>query len=173
MAKLCLNPGNLMDWSTPGFPVLQYLLEFAQIHVSWVSENHLICCPLLLLPSVFLSIRVFSNELALLIRWPNYWTFSFSISPSNEYSGLISFRKDWFDLLAMQGILKSLLQHHSLKASVLQCSAFFMVHLSHPWMTIGKTITLTTWTFVRKLMSLFLICCLGWSYLSFQGVSVF
>ena len=118
--------------------------------------NHLILCPtFLLLPSIFLSIRVFSNELALLISWPNYWSFSFSISPSKEYSGLISFRIDWFDLLAVQGTLKSLLQHHSSKVSVVWCSAFFTVQLSHPYMTTGKTIALTRWTFVGKVMPAF------------------
>ena len=111
------------------------------------------CHPLLLLPSVFPSIRVFSNESALLIRWPKYWNFSFSISPSNEYSGLISFRIDWFDL-AVQGALKSRLQHHSSKASIFQGSAFFMVQLSHPYMTTGKTIALTRWVFVGKIVSL-------------------
>ena len=127
--------------------------------------NHLIlCCPLLLLPSIFPSIRVFSKESFLCIRWPKYWSFSLSISPSNEYSGLISFRIDWLDPLAVQGTLKSLFQHHSSKESVLQHSAFIIVQLSHPHMTIGKTITLTRWTFVGKVMSLcFLICCLGWS----------
>ena len=120
-----------------------------------MSSNHLILCrPLLLLPSIFLSIRVFSNESALHIRWPKYWNFSFSISPSNEYSGLISFRMDWLDLLAIQGTLKSLLQHHSSKASVLRCSTFFMVQLSHPYLTTGKTIALTRWTFVSKVMFL-------------------
>ena len=115
-----------------------------------MPSNHLIlCCPLLLLPSIFLSIRVFSNESALRIRWPKYW------SPSNEYSGLISLRIDWLDLLAVQGTLKSLLQHCSSKASILQCSAFFIVQLSHPCMTAGKTIALTRWTFVSKVMSLF------------------
>ena len=122
---------------------------------SVMSSNHLIlCCPLLLLPSIFPSIRVFSNELALYIRWLKYWSFSFSTSPSNEYSGLISFRTNWFDLLAVQGTLKNLLQHHSLKASVLRHSAFFMVQPSHPYTTTGKTITLTRWTFVGKVMSL-------------------
>ena len=119
--------------------------------------NHIILCyPLLLLPSIFPSIRVFSNESALCIRWPKYWSFSFSISPSNEYSGLISFRMDWLDLLAVQGTLKSLPQHHSSKASILQCSAFFMVQLSHLYMTTGKTIALTRWTFVGKVTSLLL-----------------
>ena len=111
---------------------------------SVMPSNHLILCrPLLLLPSIFPSIRVFSNESALCIRWPKYWSFSFNISPSNEYSGLISFRVDWLDLLAVQGTLKSLFQHHSSKASILQCSAFFTVQLSHPYMTTGKTIALT------------------------------
>ena len=118
-------------------------------------SNHLILChPLFLPPLIIPSIRVFSNELVLRIRWPKYWSVSFSISPSNEYSGLISFRIDWLDLLAVQGTLKSLLQHHSSKASILQCSAFFTVQLSHPYMTSGKTITLTTWTFVGKAVSL-------------------
>src|SRR5574337_95147 len=122
-----------------------------------MPSNHLIlCCPLLLLPSVFASIRVFSNESALCIKRPKYWSFSFSISPSKEYSGLISFRMDWFELLAVQGTLKSLLQHHSSKASILQCSVFFTVQLSHPYMTTGKTIALTRWTFVGKGMSLLL-----------------
>ena len=117
--------------------------------------NHLtLCWPLLLLPSIFPSISVFSKESVLPIRWPKYWGFSFSISPSNEYSELISFRMDWLDLLAVQGILKSPLQHHSSKASVLRCSAFFIVQLSHPYMTTGKTIALTRWTFVGKVMSL-------------------
>ena len=117
--------------------------------------NHLVLCrPLLLLPSIFPSIRVYSNESVLHIRWPKYWSFSFSISPSNEYSGLISFRIDWLDPLAVQQTLKSLLQHHSSKASIFQHSAFFMVHLSHPYMTTGKTIALTRWIFVGQVMSL-------------------
>ena len=119
------------------------------------ASNHLILCrPLLLPPSIFLSIRVLFNESALHIRWPKYWSFSFNISLSNEYSGLISFRMDWLNLLAVQGTLKSLLQHHSLKASILRCSAFFIVQFSHPYMTTGKTIALTRWTFVDKVMSL-------------------
>ena len=122
---------------------------------SVILSNHLILCrPLLLLPSIFPSIRVFSNESVLPIRWPKYWSFSFSISPCNEQPGLISFRMDWLDLLAVQGTLKSLLQHHSSKASILQCSAFFVVQLSHPYMTTGKTTALTRWTFVSKVMSL-------------------
>jgi len=120
-----------------------------------MPSNHLIlCCPLLLLPSIFPSIRVFSNESVLRIRWPNCWSFSFSISPSNEYSGLISLTIDWLDLFAVQGTLKSLLQHHSSKVSILQDSAFFMVQLSHPSMITGETIALTRWTFVVKVMSL-------------------
>ena len=122
---------------------------------SVIPSSHLILCrPLLLLPSIPPSIRVFSDESTLHMRWPNYWSFSFSISPSNEHPGLISFRMDWLDLLAVQRTLKSLLQHHSSKASILQCSAFFIVQLSHPYMTTGKTIALTRWTFVGKVMSL-------------------
>ena len=122
---------------------------------SMMPSNHLILCrSLLLLSSIFPSIRVFSNESVLPIRWPQYWSFSYNISPSNEYSGLISFRMDWLDLLAVQGTLKSLLQHHSSKASILRCSAFFIVQLSYPKMTTGKTIALTKWTFVGKVMSL-------------------
>ena len=120
-----------------------------------MPSNHLVLCqPLLLPPSIFPSIRVFSRESVLCIRWPKYWSFSFSISPSNEYSGLISFRMDWLDLLAVQGTLKSLLQHHGSKASILWRSAFFIVQVSHPYMTTGKTIALTRWTFVGKVMSL-------------------
>ena len=121
------------------------------------SSHLILCCsPLLQPPSIFPSNRVFSNELVLRIRWPKYWSFSFSISPSNEYSGLISFRMDWLDLLAVQGTLKSLLQHYSSKASILLCSAFFIVQLSHPYMTTGKTIALTRWLFAGKEMSLLL-----------------
>ena len=119
------------------------------------SKNLILCHPLLFLPSIFPSIRVFPNESALHIRWPKYWSFSFNISPSNEHPGLISFRMDWLDFLAFQGTLKSLLQHHSSKASILQCSAFFIVQLSHPYMTTGKTIALTRRTFVGKVMLLF------------------
>ena len=123
---------------------------------SVIPSSHLILCrPLLLLPPIPPSIRVFSDESTLRMRWPKYWSFSFSISPSNEYPGLISFRMDWLDLLAVQGTLKSLLQHHSSKASILWCSAFFTVQLSHPYMTTGKTIALTSWTYVGKVMSLF------------------
>ena len=123
------------------------LLKLMSIESVIPSNNHILCCPLLLPPSIFPSIRVFSNESVIRIRWPKYWNFSFSISPSNEYSGLISFRSDWFDLFAIQGTLKSLLQHHSSKASILLRSAFFIVQLSHPYRTTGKTIALTRWTF--------------------------
>ena len=130
---------------------------------SVMPSNYLIlCCPLLLPPSIFPSIRVFSNESVLHIRWPKYWSFSFTISPSSEYSGLISFKIDWFDLLAVQGTLKSLLQHHSSKASSLQHSAFIIVQLSHPYMTTGKTIALTRPLLAKQCLC-FLICCLGWS----------
>ena len=147
-----------MDCSTPGLPVHHQLPEFTQSHVHRVSDAiqpSILCCPLLL-PSIPPSIRVFSNESTLPTRWPKtkYWSFSFNISPSNEYSGLISFRMDWFDLFAVQGTFKSLLQHHSSKASIPQHSAFFRVQLSHAYMTIGKTIALTRWTFGGKVMSL-------------------
>ena len=157
VAQSCQTLCNPMDCSTPGLPVHHQLLEFTQTHVheSVMPSNHLIlCCPLLLLPSIFPNIRVFSNESVLHIRWPKYWSFSFSISPYNEYSGLISFRMDWLDLLAVQGTCKGLLQHQSSKASVLQCSAFFIVQLSHPYMTTGKTISFMRQTFVGKVMSL-------------------
>ena len=131
----------------------QNLLKLMSIE-SVMPSNHLILCHLLLLPSIFPSIRGFSNESVLGIRWPKYWSFSFSISPSNEHPGLIAFRIDWLDLLAVQGTLKSLLQHHSSKASILWHSAFLIVQLSHPYMTIGRTIALTRWTFVSKVMSL-------------------
>ena len=146
-----------MDCSTPGFPVHPNswnLLKLMSIE-SVIPSNYLILChPLLLLPSIPPSIRVFSHESALRIRWPKYWSFSFNISPSNEYPGLISFRMDWLDLLAVQGTLKSLLQHHSSKASVLQHSAFFIVQLSHPYMTTEKTIALTRQIFAGKEMFL-------------------
>ena len=159
VAQSCPTLCNPIDCSTPGIPVYRQLPEFTQTHVHWVSgaTNHLILClPLLLLPSIFPSIRAFSNESTLLIRWPKDWSFSFSIRPSNEYSGLISFRMDWLDLLAVQGTLRSLLQHHSSEASVPQHSAFFIVQLSHPYLTTGKTIALTRRTFGGKVMSLLL-----------------
>ena len=143
------NLCDLMDCGTPGLPVHNQLPKFTQTHL------HLILChPLLLLPSIFLSIRVFSNEPVLCITWSKYWSFSFSISPSNEYSGLISFRIDWLDLLVVQGTLKSLLQHHSSKASILRHSAFFIVQLSYLYMTTRKTTALSRWTFVDKVMFL-------------------
>ena len=158
-----------MNCSRPGLPSLsctisQSLLKLMSI-VSVMPFNHLLfCCPLLLLPSIFPSIRVLSNESALRISWPQYWSFSFSISPSNEYSRLISFRIDGFDLFAIQRTLKSIFQHHSSKTSVLWCSAFFRVQISYPYINTGKTIALTVWTFVGKVMSLFfLIHCLGLS----------
>ena len=173
-AKLCLILYDPVDWSTPGFPVLHHPPEFAQTHVteSVMPSNHLILCgPLLLQSSLFPSIRVFSDKLALCIRWSKYWSFSFSINPSNElYSGLISFRIDWFDILTVQGTLKSLLQHHSSKASILQRSAFFMVQLSHLYMTTWKAIALTRWIFVGKVMSLLFNVP---SLLFFQGARVF
>ena len=175
VTQLCLTLCDTMNCSTPDFLSItncQSLLKLRSIKLVMPS-NHLILYLLLLLPSIFPSIKVFSNESVLYIRWPKYWNFSFSISPSNEQSGLISFRIDWFDLLAVQGTFKSLLQHHSSKASVFWCSAFFIVGLSHPYMTTRKTIALTTWTFVGKVMSLLLICCLVWSWLFYQGVNVF
>ena len=141
---------------------------------SVMPSNHLILYrPRLLLPSIFPNIRVFSNQSALRIRWPKYWSFSFNNSPSNEHPGLISFRIDWLDLLAVQGTLKSLLQHHSSKASIFLHSAFFIVQLSHSYMTTGKTIALTRRTFVDNVMSLLFNMLLGWLKLSFQGVNVF
>ena len=146
-----------MGCSQPGFPIHHQLLELAQTHVHWVGNaiqpSHSLSSPS---PHalIFPSIRVSSNKLAFCIRWPKYWSFSFSISPSIEYPGLISFRIDWFDLLAVQMTLKSLLQHRSLKASILPCSALFIVQVSHPYMTTGKTIALTRWTFAGKVMSL-------------------
>ena len=154
VAKSCPTLCNPVDCSSPGSSRLHCFLEFAQIHVHWVGDAiyHLILCLPLLLPSVFPSIRVFSSDSALRIRLPKYW--SFSISPSNAYSELISFGFDWFDLLAVQGTLRSLLQNHNLKASVLQCLAFLMVQLSHPYLTTGKTIALTIHIIVGKVMCL-------------------
>ena len=145
-----------MDCNKPGLPVHHQLPEFKLMSiVSVMPSNHLILCrPLLLPPSIFPTIKGFSSESALCIRWPKYWSLSFSINPSNEYSGLISFRMDWLDILAVQGTFKSLLQHHSLKAPILQCSASFMVQFSHPYMTTGKTIPLSLQTLAGKVMSL-------------------
>ena len=151
-----LQPHGL---STPGFPVhlssSQSLLKLLPTKLVMPSNHLILCCPFLLLPSIFPSIRVFSNESTLCMRWPKYWSFSFSISPSNEHSGLISFRMNGFDLLAVQGTLKSLLQHHSSKASILRHSAFFIVQLLHSYMTTGKTIPLTRRTFAGKVMTAF------------------
>ena len=149
--RLFATPWSSAYQASPSITNSRSLLKLTSI-VSVMPSNHLIlCCPLLLPPSIFPSIRVFSNKLVLHIKGPKYRDFSFGISPSNEYSGLISFRIDWLDPLAVQGTLKSLLQHHSSKASILRCSAFFMVKLSHPYMTTGKTIALTRWTFVGTL----------------------
>ena len=146
VAQSCPALCDPINCSTPGLPVHHQLAEFTQtqsIKLVMPSSHLILCCPLLLLPPIPPSIRVFSNESTLHMRWPKYWSFSLSISPSNEHPGLISFRMDWLDLFAVQGTLKSLLQHHSSKASILQCSAFFTVQLSHPYMTTGKTIALT------------------------------
>ena len=157
VGQSCPTLCDPMDCSTPGFPIHHQFLELTQTHVHCISDviqpPHPLSSPFLL-PSIFLSIRVVSNESVLRIRWPTYWNFRFSISSSNEYSELISFRIDWLDVLAVQGTLKSLLQHHISKASILYCSDFFMVQLSCPYMTTEKTITLTRWTFVGKVMSL-------------------
>ena len=158
VAQSCLTLCDPMNHSRPGLPVHHQLLEFTQTHVHELvmPSSHLILRrPLLLLPSIPLSIRVLSNESTLCMRWPKYWSFSFSISPSNEQPRLISFRMDWLDLLAVQGTLKSLLQHQSSKASILWRSAFFTVQLSHPYLTTGKIIALTIRTFVGKVMSAF------------------
>ena len=166
VVQLCPTLCNPMDCSMPDLPVHHSswnLLKLMSFELVRPSSHLILCRPLLLPPSIFRSIRSFSNESILCIRWPKYWSFSFSISPSNEHSELISFRMDWLDLLAIQGTLKSLLQHHSSKASIHQCSAFFIVQLSPLYMTTGKTIALTRWSFVGKVMSCFLICCLGWS----------
>ena len=154
-----------MNRSTPGLPVHHQLPEFTQTSIeSVMPSSHLILCrPLLLLPPVLPSIRVFSNESTLLMRWPKYWSFSFSISPSNEHPGLISFRMNWLNLLAVQGTLKSLLQHHSSKASILRRSAFFTVQLSHPYITTGNTIALTRQTFVGKVIPLLFNMLSSWS----------
>ena len=152
-----------MDCSLPGFLAHHQhleLLKLMSIHLGMPSKHLNLCCPLLLLPSIFLSIRIFSNESVFQIRWPKYWSFSLSISPSNEYSGLIFHRMDWFDLLASQWTLKSLLKHHSSKASILWCSGFFIVQLSHLYVATGKTIALTKQTIVSRVIIYFLIRCL-------------
>ena len=153
--QLFATPWTAARQASLFFTISQSLLKLMSIELVMPSNHLILCHPLLLPPSIFPSIRVFSNESVLHIRWPEYWSFSFNISPSNAYSGLISFRMDWLDLLAIQSTLKSLLQHHSLKASILWRSAFFIVQLSHPYITTGKAIALTRWTFVGKVMSLF------------------
>ena len=162
----------MSDSATPGIAACQAypsitnsrsLPKPMSIELVMPSDLFILCRPLLLPPSICPSIRVFSHESVLHMRWPEYYSFSFSISPSNEHPGLISFRMDWLDLLAVQGTLKSLLQHHTSKASILWCSAVLIVQLSHPYMTTGKTIGLTRWNIVDKVMSLLFICCLDWS----------
>ena len=148
-----MTPWTAARQPSLSFTIFRSLLKLMSIESVMPGNQLILCCPLLLLPSIFPSIRVFSNELALQIRWPKCWSFCFRISP-NKYSGLISFRMDWLDLLAVQGTLKSLLHHHSSKTSILWCSAFFIVQLLHPYMTNGKTIALTRWTFVHKVTSL-------------------
>ena len=159
LLQSCLTLCDPKNHSTPGLPVHHQLLEFTQAHVHRVGDaiqpSLILCCPLLFLLPISPSIRLFSNESTLHMRWPKYWSFSFSISPSNEHPGLISFRMDWLDLLAVQGSLKSLLQHHSSKPSILRCSAFFMVQLSHPYMTIRKMTALTIQALVGKVISTF------------------
>ena len=164
VSQLCptlCNPMHCSSQASLSITNSQSLLKLMSIKPMMPSNHLILCHPLLLLPSIFPSIRVFTNESALHIRWPKFWSFSFNISPSSECSGLISFRMDWLDLLAVQGTLKSILQHHNSKATILWHSAFFIVHFSHLYMTPGKTIALTRWTFVSKVMSLPLICCLG------------
>ena len=159
VAQSCLTLCDPMNCSTPGLPIHHHLLEFTQltsIESVMPSSHPILCRPLLLLPPIPPSIRVFSKESTLHMRWPKYWSFSFSITASKQHPGLISFRMDWLELLAVQGTLKSILQHHSSKASILWCSAFFTLQLSHPYMTTGKTIAVTRWTFVGKVISLLL-----------------
>ena len=175
VAQSCPTLCDPMDCSTPGFPVHHVswsLCKLMSIESVMPSDHLIFCCLLLLLPSTFPSIRVFSNESALCIRWPKNCSFSFNISPSKEHQGLISFRMDWLDLLAVQGTLKCLLQQHSSKASVLQCSIFFIVQISHPYVTTGKTTAKTRRTFVGKVMSL-LFNMLSRLELFFQGASIF
>ena len=149
-----MTPWTAALQASLSFTISRSLLKLMSIELVMPSKHLILCHPLLLLPSIFSSIKVFANESILHIRWPKYWSFNFSLSPSNGYSGLISFRIDWLDLLVVQGTLKSLLQHHSSETSILQLSVFFVVRLSHPYMTAGKTIVLTRWTFVGKVMSL-------------------
>ena len=166
VVKSCLTLCDIMDCSTPGFPILCYLQELAQTHIHWVGDAIQPSHPLSSLSVPGLNLSQYQGLFQWVnsrIKWPRYWSFNFSISPSNEYSGLISFRIDWFHLLTVQGTIRSLLQHHSLKASVLQHSASFTVQLLHPYVTTEKTIALTTWTLSAKWCLCFLICCLGLS----------
>ena len=165
-----------MECSRSGLPVHQQLPDYTQLMLTELlmpSNRHIFCHPLLFLPSIFPRTRVFSNESVLRIRWPKYLSLSFNINPSNEYSGLISFRMDWLELLAVQGTLKSLLQHHSSKASILQCSAFVIAQFLHPYMTTGKTIVLTRWTFVGIVMSLLFNMLSRLVIIFIQGASIF
>ena len=166
MVRVLFSSCHWDESTTPDLPVHHKLPEFTQTHVHWVGDaiqpSHPLSSPSPPAPDSSQH-QGLSNESTLCMRWPKYWSFSFTISPSKEHPGLISFRMDWLHLLAVPGTLKSLLQHHSSKASILQCSAFFTVQLSHPYMTTGKTIALVRRTFVGKVMSLFLICCLSWS----------
>ena len=170
---LFVTPCTIASLASLSITNMQCLLKLMSIELVMPSNHLILHCPLLLLPSIFPSIRVFSNESVLHISWPKYWSFSFIISPSNEYSGLISFMTDWLDLLAVQGTLKSLLQHHSSKASILRCSAFFIIQLSHLYMATGKTKALTKWTFVGKVMSLLLNMLSRLVIVFFQGASIF
>ena len=162
---LFVTPCTAACQASLSFTISRSLCKLMSIELVMPSNYLILCHPLFLLPSIFPRVRVFSSESTLCIRWPKYWSFSFSISPCSEYSGLISFRIDWFDLLVVQGTLKSLLQHHNSKASILQRLAFFTVQLSHPYMITGKTITFTRWIFLGKVMSLLfnMLSCLGWS----------
>ena len=174
--QLFANPWTAAHQASLSITSSRSLFKLMSVDLVMPSNHLILCRPLLLPPSIFLRIRDFSNESVLCIRWPKYWSFSFNISPSNEYSELISFRIDWLDILAVQGTLKSLLPHHSSKSSILQCSAFFIVQFSHPYMITGKTIALTRWTFVGKVMSLlfnmlsrWVIICLPMSQLFAWG----
>ena len=175
VAQVCLTLCDPMNHSTPGLSItnFQSLPKLMSMESVMPSSHIILFCPLLLLPPVPPSIRDFSNESTLRMKWPNYWSFSFSLSPSNEHPGLVSFRMDWLDLLAVQRTLKSLLHHHSSKALILQCSAFFTVQLLHPYMTTGKTIDLTRGAFAGKVMSLLFNMLSRLVINSFQGVSIF
>ena len=176
VSQSCPPPWDPMDYSTPGFPIPHHLLEFAQVHIHCIGDDvqapHPLT-PLHLLPSIFPSIGDFSNELSIHVWWSKHWSFTFSISPCSQYSGLISLKMGWFDLLAVQGTFRSLLQHHSSKVSILWHSVLFTVQLSQPYMTTGKTTAMTIQTFVGKIVSVFSTHCLGLSSLSCQEASIF